>query len=735
MSFLGINIAGSALEAYQTAENVTSQNISDVSVTGASRQIVNFTEAPPVDGSGAYPGNFSPGTQGTGVLVSSITRVHQDSYDALFRGATSSQNYYSVEQSSLSALQSALGEPSNGINTAYSNFQTAVQTLVNDPSGSAQQSGLLTSAQALVVSLNSASSAITSQQTQVQNQAASYISTINSTLDQIAALNGQIRAATAVGNNPNTYKDQRDQLIDTLSTYVPVQTSVQADGSTLVTVDGKALVNDTVDYHLAAPVVGTSSNGSAQLVVGFANDPNPTNPTPVTVTGGMLGGLLDVYNNKLTSYSNSLNAFAAGLATESDRISQAGYDSTGAAGSQLFAPVVSQLPVSAGNIQVGIDSPSQVPSALASTASGNLVVPLNAANSTVDTSAQLTNNTTLNSPPAATLNGTLTIGIDGITQTYTYNTGAGGNADTVSNFINSFNAGQYGVTASYNSTSQTVVFTADPTNVSLVFRAEQQAAGDVTTPDFTITDSNAAYAGAVSTNPPGNATAAPPLGTPSTSLLGALGASAISSVDQNATNAYGSTNGAGANALLSIFSNNLGAPPIQAQVTLPTAVAANSSVTVTGPAATPPSTTPPFATINVGDVLTIYDGNPPTTANQENVTVTAVNRTNNTITFTVKNARAAGTTINIAAAQTQTLQTYYANFVAQLGLDTQTATTGTTTQTNLASSINTVRQSTDGINIDEETQNLIMYQNAYAAAAHTVDVLSQMLQTVINMGN
>jgi flagellar hook-associated protein 1 FlgK len=725
MSFFGINVAGSALEAYQTAENVTSQNIADVSVTGASRQIVNFTEAPPVDGSSAYPSNFSPGTQGTGVLVSSITRVHQNSYDALFRGATSSQNYYSVESSALTALQSALGEPSNGINTAYSNFQTAIQTLANNPSGTPERSGLLSAAQALVTQLNSASNAITSQQTQVQNQATSYISTINSTLDQIAALNGQIRAATAVGNSPNTYEDQRDALVDTLSQYVPVQTSNQADGSILVTVNGQALVNDTVDYHLAAPTVGTNANGTPALIVGFTSSPT----TAVSITGGMLGGLLDVYNNKLVSYADSLNSFASGLATESDRISQAGYDLTGEAGGQLFSPVVAQLPVSAGNIQVGISTPSEVPAGLATTAAGSLVQPLNAANNTVDTTAQLNGNTTLNNPvPAAGLTGTLTVADDGITQTFTYNTASGQNADTISDFINSFNAGHYGVTASYNATSQSVVFARDPTNVDLVHRALQAAAGGTTTPDFTITDSLQPTAAAPGT-----------LGTAATSLLGALGASNISGVDQNASNAYGATSGANANALLSLFSTPLGTPALQVQATIASAVTpsptAGATVTVTGPAATPPSTVPVFNAVNVGDVLTVYDGVPPSTANEENVTVSAVNRTNNTITFTVKNNHAAGTNLYITSAQTQTLQTTYSNFVAQLGLDTSTAQTGTTTQTSLSSSINSVRQSTDGINIDEETQNLIMYQNAYAAAAHTVDVLNQMLGYVINLGN
>ena len=204
MSFLGINIAGSALETFQEAEDVTSQNIANVQTPGASRQIVNIGQLPPIDGSTFNPSHLSPGTQGTGVLVSSIQRVHQDSYDALFRGATSSQNFYSTEQSVLTALQSAFGEPANGINTAYTAFQTAVQTLANNPQGSAERTGLLNSAQGVVTALNTANAALQTSETQVQTQATSMIGTINSTIDQIASLNGQIRAAVAVGDNPNT---------------------------------------------------------------------------------------------------------------------------------------------------------------------------------------------------------------------------------------------------------------------------------------------------------------------------------------------------------------------------------------------------------------------------------------------------------------------------------------------------------------------------------------------------
>ncbi len=734
MSFLGLNIAGSALDTFQEAENVTSQNIANVQTPGASRQIVNIGQLPPIEGLPGYPTSLIPGTQGTGVLVSSITRVHQDSYDALFRGATSSQNYYSSESGVLSALQSSFGEPANGINSAFSNFQTSIQTLTNNPNGTAEEQGVLTAAQGLVTSITSANAALKSSETQTQTQAGSLISTINSTMDQIATLNGEIRSATAVGSNPNTYKDQRDQLIDTLSTYLPTSTSIQADGSTLVTVNGLALVNDTVAYHLAAPIIGADASGNPQLQVDFVTPPNPINPAAIPITGGQLGGLLDTYNNKLLPYGNQLNDFANALATESDRISQAAYDSTGTAGGQLFSPVVIQLPISAGNIQVGILTPSEVPTSVATTAAGTLVQPLNAANATVDTTADIDNNQTLANPtaiaPGSDLTGTLYIQVDGINAAavppgiavnYQINSSTGGpavpagtiDATTIGGFINGFNAGHYGVTASYDATSQRVVFARDPANIDLVHRAQMQASGGTTTPSFTINDSNLAATGP----------AQPALGTASTALLTALGANQINNVNQNSTNAYGSTSGGGANALLSLFSKSLGVPALQ--TTSPTAIAAAGTVTINPPVATPTA----FAQTNVGDVLTIDAGS----AAQENVTVTAVNRATGTITFVAKNAHLAN--FSITSAQTGTLQQSYANLVAQMGQDAATASTGNTTQTSLASSINAVRQSTDGINIDEETQNLVKFQNAYGAAAHVISVLSSMLSDAINLGS
>jgi flagellar hook-associated protein 1 FlgK len=707
MSFLGLNLIGSAIDAFQQAANTTSDNIANVNTPGASRQVVNLTEASPIVGSPGYSTWTGPGTKGDGVLVSSITRIHQDSYDGLFRGASSAQSYFNVEQQQLSAIQSSFGEPTNGVNQAFTDLQTAISQLASNPTGTSQRQGVITASQAFVTALNRVGGAIQNAQATVIQQATTIVNQANTLIDQIAGLNAQIRASKAVGDNPNTYQDQRDQDVDQLSQLLSTQTSVQANGSTLVTVGGRALVNDTQAYHLAAPVVGTDASGNPTLVIGFQGDPNPSNPTPVQLGSGQLAGYTDVYNTKLTPYARKLDAFANATATEIDRITTAGYDANGSPGIALLQPAVATQAIGANNIQVGITDPAQFPAALASTAAGALTVGMNAANTVVDTAASLQLNTMFAHPAAVGGPGTgnLTVTVDGVAQTFNYSFGVGGNATTVDAFVTNFNAAQLGVTASFDSVSQKIVFARDPNNTGAAHRALQGA--NPTTPAFTITDSNAAAGGTD--------------GTPSTSILEILGASAISGVQQDSANAFGAGDNGAANALLKLFAKSVGVPGLQ--TTSPTAIAAPGSVTVAPPVGNPAA----FAQIDVGQALTIDAG----TANQENVVVTAVNRTTGAITFTAAQTHAAN--FAIASAVTTTLGSYYGGLIGQLGLDVQTATTGNTSQTTLAANIDKVRQGIDGINLDEETQNLIKYQNSYAAAAKTMSVLDQLLTTALGL--
>ncbi len=295
--------------------------------------------------------------------------------------------------------------------------------------------------------------------------------------------------------------------------------------------------------------------------------------------------------------------------------------------------------------------------------------------------------------------------VDGVPQAFAYDFSAGGNAASIDAFVANFNNAQLGVSAKFDNVSQKIVFARDPNNVGAAHRAQQGA--NPTSPAFTISDSNAPAGGSQ--------------GTPTTSLLEVLGATAIGGVAQDGTNAFGAGDNGAANALLKLFAKSVGAPALQ--TTSPTAIAGAGPVTVAPPAGNPTA----FAQIDVGQVLTIGAGTP----SQENVVVSAVNRTTGSITFTAAQAHAAN--FALATAANTTLGAYYGGLVGQLGLDTQTAITGSTAQTTLAANIDKVRQGIDGINLDEETQNLIKYQNSYQAAARTMNVLDQLLQTALGL--
>lgn len=714
MSYFGLNIAGSAIATFQQAANVTSDDIANVNTPGASRQVVNIGQLPPVTGSPGYATWQGPGTKGDGINVSDIARIHQDSYDEIFRGASSSQNFFSVQDDALAALQSSFGEPANGINQSFSNLQTAISQLAANPRGTSERQGVLAKTQAFVNKLNAVATSLANAKSSAIADATKTVDKINGIIDKIASLNGQIRASRAVGDNPNTYLDQRDQLVDQLSTLLNTQSAIQSNGSTLVTVGGRALVNDTTAYHLAAPVIGADASGNPTLEVAFVKDPTPANPTyPVPIAGGQLQGYLDLYNTKLAPYAAQLDQYANATAFEVDQVTQATYDQNGNPGQALLQPIVTTpgLPaaqvISASNIKVGITDPAQVGAALASTAAGTLVVAANAGNNTVDTSQNVVGLQALAHPATGTT-GVLTVTVDGVAQTFAYDTTAGTGTDaSIDKFVTHFNQSQLGVSASWDQVGQKIVFTRDPANVSFAHRAQVAANGTTVTPTFTIADNQPSSSGA--------------LGAPTGSILELLGANAINGVQQNGTNAYGSADNGGVNAILKIFARNVGVPSLQASSA--TAVAAGATVTIAPPGPNPRI----FANVGVGAVLTLGAGTPA----QENVVVTAVNKTTGTITFTARNAHAAGFSIQSAAQAT--LTSAYGALVGKLGLDAQTASVGSDQQTKLSANINKVRQSISGINVDEETQNLIKFQNAYVAAAKTLNVMSQLLQTAVDL--
>ena len=91
-------------------------------------------------------------------------------------------------------------------------------------------------------------------------------------------------------------------------------------------------------------------------------------------------------------------------------------------------------------------------------------------------------------------------------------------------------------------------------------------------------------------------------------------------------------------------------------------------------------------------------------------------------------------TQNFAALGTN-ITDYFNGAISKLGIDGQTYQNTTTSQNNQLQSIDANRQSVSGVNVDEETIDLMRYQRAFEATSKTMKAFDEVMQTIINMIN
>ncbi|NND44729.1 MAG: flagellar hook-associated protein FlgK [Xanthomonadales bacterium] len=81
---------------------------------------------------------------------------------------------------------------------------------------------------------------------------------------------------------------------------------------------------------------------------------------------------------------------------------------------------------------------------------------------------------------------------------------------------------------------------------------------------------------------------------------------------------------------------------------------------------------------------------------------------------------------------TASFQDAYGSLVADIGVQTRQAQTGSETESVLLEQAIAARDSVSGVNLDEEAANLIRFQQAYQAAAQFISVADQVFQTLLD---
>jgi flagellar hook-associated protein 1 FlgK len=290
----GLQTALSGLIANQEAIDTTGHNITNANTPGYSRQTAVMQTNTPLPIAAMSQLTGAGGQMGTGVNVTTFTRIRNSYLDAQYRAQSGALGSASTEANELQQAQSAFDEPSaSGISSQLSAFWSSWNSLANSPSSEAAREGVISKGAQLATTLNQLSGQIATVSAQATQQYASITGPTGEVQDaanQIAQLNHQIQLSEQAGQQPNDLLDRRDQLLDKLSELANVTVTKAANGT------------DTVTFGDAAkPLVeGTTVTWPQALT---------------KAAGGSLGALLGVSGPEgaLASYQSALDEVASAL--------------------------------------------------------------------------------------------------------------------------------------------------------------------------------------------------------------------------------------------------------------------------------------------------------------------------------------------------------------------------------------------------------------------------------------
>lgn len=333
-TFLGYKTASSALKVNQNALDVVGQNISNVNTNGYTRQSLDINS---VSFSSSNI-KFSMGGViiGQGVGADSITQYRDGFLDLRYRAESAKVGSENIQLEALNDLEYVFDEISTeGLDAQFLDLIEQLQSLTSSPSDPVIEGVVRTSASMLCQMFNDYSEQINT----IENQQLTYlkdgaIEKTNQLLENISVINKQIKENNISGNDALELNDERNMLIDELSSYLNIEVvknpiavgggrSVDLLSVNLIGPNGVRIkiVNDEKFAELAVSNK-TSTNDQTGIVLNKSIDmTTDADGNPLYADGKDLTGLID--KGQLGGYLNFLNGkgdFAVGTENTSKGI-------------------------------------------------------------------------------------------------------------------------------------------------------------------------------------------------------------------------------------------------------------------------------------------------------------------------------------------------------------------------------------------------------------------------------
>ncbi|HEX4353170.1 MAG TPA: hypothetical protein VHZ95_09655, partial [Polyangiales bacterium] len=220
-----MSIGANGLSGATAGTNIASQNISNAATPGYTRRTATL-EAIPLD-------------QGGGVRVLPATR-EQDTYlEKRGLGAQAQSGDADAQVQTLAVTDTVFGTGDGSVGDALDAFESSLSDLASSPSSTAVRQVVLSNADSLSQAFHSASDALTGARSDANSRIQGDISTLDTKVQQIGDLTGQIIKIKSVGGDAGDLEDKRDGLIRDISSIAPITTVAKDNGAVTVMLAGQ----------------------------------------------------------------------------------------------------------------------------------------------------------------------------------------------------------------------------------------------------------------------------------------------------------------------------------------------------------------------------------------------------------------------------------------------------------------------------------------------------------------
>lgn len=315
-----LGLARDGMLAQQGALDVTGDNVTNATTAGYVRRSAVLQAQPTANG------------QTGGVLFAGIARSFDIFAQQRVLDESSKQSAAQSRSRALTQTEATVA-PSGDSSLAskVNSLMDAFNQLVGYPGELTVRTAVLAKAADLAQTISTTAKSLTTQRAELAQQASGIADEVNQRLQKIAALNGQIAQATALGDGAAGLRDQRDVLVGEVADRIGARAIEGKDGSYTVFAAGTALVDGNT-----AATVGVDLDASGALRFQVSRSGGLKTDVTANVDAGSLGGIREARDVDLPDVATQLDQFAYDLANAVNAAHASGFGLDGVSGRNLF---------------------------------------------------------------------------------------------------------------------------------------------------------------------------------------------------------------------------------------------------------------------------------------------------------------------------------------------------------------------------------------------------------------